>query len=86
MIYYAELPNEYLAAIAKHGIHYRQQFNDQISITLRRTEVYHLRKTVERAKVFTLLAKLVWYLLSGRSHVGYLRNTIFNPIHVEVWS
>ena len=38
----------------------------------------------ERAEVFELLAKLVWYLVSGKSHVGYLFNHKENPIHIAV--
>ena len=35
----------------------------------------------ERVELFNLLAKLLWYLVSGRSHVGYLFNYDDNPIH-----
>ena len=37
--------------------------------------------TVERVSLFRLLAKLVYYLSSGKSHVGYLFNHEQNPIH-----
>jgi hypothetical protein len=40
-----------------------------------------MRHTGERVELFTLLAKLLWYLISGRSHVGYLFNHNGNPIH-----
>jgi hypothetical protein len=35
----------------------------------------------ERVELFELLAKLLWYLISGRSHVGYLFSYDDNPIH-----
>jgi hypothetical protein len=40
-----------------------------------------MRVTAERVELFHLLAKLLWYLISGRSHVGYLHNYKENPIH-----
>ena len=44
-----------------------------------------MRNTVERVELFKLLAKLLWYLISGRSHVGYLYNYDQNPLHRAVW-
>ena len=40
-----------------------------------------MQNTDERIELFKLLAKLLWYLISGRSHVGYLFNYDDNPIH-----
>lgn len=78
-IYYAKLPNFYLSAISTHGIHYREQC--QIRVQLRRTKAYHLRLGNEREDIFRLLARLLWYLSSGRAHVGYLFNYPDNPLH-----
>lgn len=43
-----------------------------------------MRNTTERVELFQLLAKLLWYLISGRSHVGYLYNYDQNPLHYAV--
>ena len=40
-----------------------------------------MRDAGERVELFGLLAKLFSYLISGRSHVGYLFNYAANPIH-----
>lgn len=40
-----------------------------------------MRHTAERVELFKLLAKLLWYLISGNSHAGYLFNYNYNPIH-----
>jgi hypothetical protein len=50
-------------------------------VKLRRTKKFHLQHTGERVELFQLLARLLWYLISGRSHVGYLFNYEENPIH-----
>jgi hypothetical protein len=86
IIYYARLPNKFLAAIAEHGIDYLDRIREPYRVTLRCTKVYHLRKANERAEIFTLLAKLFWYLISGKSHAGYLFNYSDNPIHIAVCS
>lgn len=80
-IYYAKLPNSYLSEIAKHGAKYLQRSVLKQRIQLRRTKKYHMRHTAERVELFTLLAKLLWYLVSGKSHVGYLFNHNDNPLH-----
>jgi len=43
-----------------------------------------MRNTTERVDLFKLLAKLLWYLISGRAHIGYLYNYNENPIHTIV--
>lgn len=40
-----------------------------------------MRDTYDRGDVFVLLAKLFWYLQSGRAHVGFLFDYEGNPIH-----
>jgi hypothetical protein len=40
-----------------------------------------MRYTAERIELFKLLSKLLWYLISGRSHVGYLFDHNDNPLH-----
>jgi hypothetical protein len=39
-----------------------------------------MRDTPQRVEVFHLLARLLWYLSSGQSHVGYLFNHDNNPM------
>jgi hypothetical protein len=84
-IYYARLPNKFLADVARHGVHYLERVSNKPRITLRKTKPYHLSKKDERAEIFMLLAKLFWYLRSGESHVGYLnKHFARNPIHEAV--
>ena len=40
-----------------------------------------MRSADERVELFILLSKLLCYLSSGRSHVGYLYDYNSNPIH-----
>jgi hypothetical protein len=39
-----------------------------------------MHKKDERAEFFELLVKLLWYLGSGKAHVGYLYNFENNPL------
>ena len=80
-IYYAKFPNEYLSEIAKHGAHYRKRSPLDLGVTLHRTKKFHMRDATERVELFKLTAKLLNYLISGHSHVGYLFNYATNPIH-----
>jgi len=86
MIYYAKLPNSFLAGIAKHGADYLSTLPKSggrraPTVILQQSKVYHLRDATERGEIFTHLMKLIWYLVSGEAHVGYLYNHPHNPIH-----
>jgi hypothetical protein len=74
----ATLPHSYLREISRYGRNYLQRSTTKQRIALRRTKKFHLQHTDERVELFQILAKLLWYLVSGRSHVGYLFN---HPIH-----
>ena len=85
MIYYAKLPNPFLAGIAKYGAHYlstlpKPEGRRAPTVILRKSKVYHLRDATERGEIFTHLMKLIWYLVSGDAHVGYSYNHPRNPI------
>lgn len=84
-IYYAKLPNSYLSEIAKYGAKYLQRSTLRQRVKLRRTKKFRMRYTAERVELFELLAKLLWYLISGKSHVGYLFNHSDNPLHKIVF-
>ena len=40
---------------------------------------YNMRHAIDQANLYRVLAKLLWYLSSGKSHVGYLTNSPSNP-------
>jgi hypothetical protein len=44
-----------------------------------------MRHTAQRTQFFEILAKLLHYLVSGKSHVGYLHNHDDNPLHIYVF-
>jgi len=81
-IYYCKFPNSYLSEIAAHGMHNYLSHRTQVhTVTLQRTKKFHMLHTPERVELFRALAKLFYYLVSGRSHCGYLFNYNGNPIH-----
>ena len=42
-----------------------------------------MKKAEDQGAFYRLLAKLLWYLGSGKSHVGYLCNCPRNPFVVK---
>lgn len=88
-IYYAKLPNLYLSEISRYGKKWKNHTNRAYNPTktfkervkLVRTKKFSLRETAERVELFTVLAKLLWYLISGKARVGYLYNYTDNPLH-----
>ena len=81
VVYYAQLPNDYLAAIHKYGSKYLQKAPLPQPIRLRRTRTYLLGETADRVALFKLLAKLLSYMVNGTAHTGYLYNHPANPLH-----
>lgn len=49
-------------------------------IALKRSRFFMLRKNEDRGKFFVLIAKLLWYLCSGKSHVGFCKDFVQNPL------
>jgi hypothetical protein len=48
-------------------------------VRLRQSQPYMLKKAEDQSAFYRLLTKLLWYLGSGKSHVGYLCNCPRNP-------
>lgn len=83
-VYYAKLPNQYLSEISHYGSDYLDRSEKKTRIKLQRTKRFHLRDKTACVELFTVLANLLWYLVSGNSHVGYLANYLENPLHKAV--
>jgi hypothetical protein len=83
-IYYCRFPNQYLSEISQYGNSFlaKRTFTDKVKLF--RTNKYSLRDTTERVELFRFLTKLLWYLVSGESKVGYLSNYPDNPLHYLV--
>ena len=48
-------------------------------VKLYQSRAYMMKNAQDQASFYRLLAKLLWYLGSGNSHVGYLCNCPKNP-------
>ena len=81
-MYYAKFSNTYLSEIAFHGANFRQ--NSKKCVTLHRSRKYYMRSTAHRVDFFKDYAKLLWYLTSGKAHVGYLFDYGDNPLYEYV--
>jgi len=77
-LFYAKLPNLYLEWISKHGAKYANKFPTD-KVWLCQSRPYMMRKAQYQSAFYRLLAKLFWYLVSGKSHIGYLCNCPGNP-------
>ena len=77
-LFYAKLPNQYLARISEHGAKYAEKF-PMAKVRLCQSRPYMMKKSEDQGAFYRLLAKLLWYLVSGKSHVGYLCNCPRNP-------
>jgi len=73
-----------LFKIAAFGVNYAS--SRKYRVRLYHTKPFHLENTEERVSLFQLMANLLAYLSSGKSHVGYLFNYPENPIHQIVRS
>jgi hypothetical protein len=76
-LFYAKLPNLYLSRISKHGAKYSAMFDDKVQ--LYQSQPFFMKKAEDQAAFYRLLTRLLWYLASGNSHVGYLCNCRQNP-------
>jgi hypothetical protein len=77
-LFYVKLPNIYLSRISEYGAKYVEKFPLE-KVQLCQSRPYVMRKAEDQAALYRLLAKLLWYLGSGKSHVGYLCNCPGNP-------
>lgn len=82
-LYYAKFPNDYLEIIAKHGAEFKK-YSYTKHVYLYRTRIFHMHSTDQPVKFFELRARLFNYLISGKSHVGYLHDHETNCLHTYV--
>ena len=80
-LFYAKFPNRYLQNIVRHGASYRRKTpgTRQDVIILHQSKGYKMKKLDQQAEFYHLIAKLLYYVLSGSSHVGFWRNCQGNP-------
>ena len=80
-LWYAHFPIDYLRAIRHLGVQYRTQFPHTHGVELRCTESWDMDTCQGRVELFQHLSKMIFYLKSGNSLVGYMRNYPENPLH-----
>jgi hypothetical protein len=78
-LFYARLPNHYLARVSQHGAKYASAFSEKVQ--LYQIEAFSMDEVQDQAELYVLLSKLLWYLVSGDSHVGLLSNCPGNPFN-----
>ena len=80
-IYYCKFLNKYLSEISRFGKNFTTKRTFTGKVKPLRTKKFSFRDTNDRVELFGLVAKLLWYLVSGKSKVGYLYNYPDNPLH-----
>lgn len=92
-IFYARFPNSYLRSIAHHGSNYLQHLQtvsnvvdtEDAKVQLEQSGGFRMRIPAHQAAFFRLLAKILYYLVSGNSDVGYLSMDDWNPFFKKVF-
>jgi hypothetical protein len=69
-------PNTYLSDISQVGARYHLHPNKH-TIILQQSKPYRMRKPMHQVEFFKL-AMLFNYMVSGKSHIGYLCNKLGN--------
>jgi len=84
-LFYAKLPHRYLHNVAACGVKYLAEIPPQYRdrIQLYQSRPYRMRDLRQQAEFLCLLGKLLYYILSGHSHVGYMRNCHGNMLSVS---
>jgi len=80
-LYYAKFPNTYLRDIALYGSEYRQRVRNPEQITIHQSCPFRMRFPKQQANFFRLFANVLFYLVSGNSHVFYLTKDETNPYY-----
>ncbi len=65
--------------ISEYGAKYAEMFPWEKNVSLCQSRPYMMKNAEDQAAFYRLLAKLLWYLGSGKRHVGYLCNSLRNP-------
>jgi len=84
-VFYAKLPHEYLRWVEKENDKFSRPYSG-VRIALKRSRFFLLRQSRDRADFFELIAKMLWYLCSGKSHVGFCQSGPNGPLHRRVMS
>ena len=83
-LYYAKFPNTYLRDIALYGSEYRQRVRTPEQIIIHQSRPFRMRFPKQQANFFRLFANVLYYLVSGNSHVFYLAKDESNPYYRKV--
>jgi hypothetical protein len=80
-LFYAKFPNTYLRDIARYGSEYKHRIADPIKIQICQSRPYQMRHPQHQADFFRLLSRILYYMISGNSNVGYLAKDEWNPYY-----
>jgi hypothetical protein len=80
-LFYAKFPNRYLRDITLHGSEYLQNCPTPHTIHICQSEPYRMRYPEQQASFFRLMGKLLYYMVSGYSSIGYLAKDEWNPYY-----
>jgi hypothetical protein len=80
-LFYAKFPNTYLHDIARYGSSYKTSVANPIKIQIRQSRPYRMRHPQHQADFFRLLSRILYYMISGNSNIGYLAKDEWNPYY-----
>lgn len=80
-LFYAKFSNTYLRDIAKYGSEYLFHIPNPERIIIKQSRPFRMRLPQHQAAFFRLITKVLCYLVSGNSCVGYLAKDEHNPYY-----
>jgi hypothetical protein len=72
-------PNSYLRDIHEHGLEYKTKVPSPAEIVIKQSRPYRMKRPQDQAEFFVLLSKLLYYIVTGKSNIGFLANENWNP-------
>ena len=71
-IFYAKFPNTYLRDIARYGVEYKTLANNPHQVVIQQSKPFRMRQTKHQEEFFKLLSTMFYYMVCGKSNIGYL--------------
>jgi len=71
-LFYAKFPNQYLRDVAKYANEYTTKAVQIHKIVIQQSRPFRMKEPRDQAEFYKLLSKLLYYLVSGQSYVGFL--------------
>jgi hypothetical protein len=77
-LFYAKFPSRYLRDVAKYTNEYKTKAVQTHQVVIQQSRPFRMKDPKDQAEFYKLLSKLLYYLVSGQSYVGFLASQKWN--------